>query len=287
MRKFASIANAVVWAGAVLLLAACAPVVAPPAVTNAPAASQPTPVAANTPEIVVELTDDSQVISETLPAGTRRITVKNTGKAVHASVFRRLKEGVTPEQFAAAFRENPFASLALTTQLGGPDLDPGASIAGYYQLDAGDYTIVDNAVEPKRFVPFRVEASPQASEQPPAATVAVEMKEYEFVIPAEIKAGKQWWQFTNSGQNLHQAIIVKLAEGKTVDDVIAWNDTQEGPEPFTLVAFWNVMSPGVKSWGELDLPAGTYWLLDFLPDPSKDGMPNAAQGMAKEITATE
>jgi len=238
-------------------------------------------------ELIVELTDERLVIPETLPAGIRRVTANNTGQAWHAVIFRRLNEGVTPEQFAAAFAESPFDSLALTTQLGGPDLAPGASKPGYFQFQPGAHVLVDNATAPPRFAPFTVVASTEAEATPPAAAVTVEMREHAFIMPTEIKAGAQWWQFTNTGENVHQAGIVKLAEGKTLDDAIAWNETGEGPEPFEWVEFWNVMSPGVTSWGELDLPAGAYWVLDFLPDPAREGQSNMALGMATEIVVTE
>ena len=287
MRRFASITRGVGLAGLVLLLAACTPVVAPPA---ANVATEPPPAAsagAEESEFVVELTDDSQIMPETLPAGTLRIVAKNTGEDWHAVIFRRLNEGVTPEQFAAAFAENPFASLALTTLLGGPDVAPGTSAAGYYQFAPGAHALVDNATAPPRFVPFTVEASSAAGAQPPEAAVTVEMKEQEFVMPAEIKAGPQWWQFTNAGENIHMLGIVKLAADKTVDDILAWYETEEGPEPYEWVAFWNLMSPGVTSWGELDLPAGAYWVLGFQTGPTAEGMAPPTLGVTKELTVTE
>jgi hypothetical protein len=270
-------------AGMLLALAGCVPITRT-LPTSAPSAAL---ASASASEVIVELTDERQVIAETLPAGIRRVTANNTGQAWHAVIFRRLNEGVTPEQFAAAFAENPFGSLALTTQLGGPDVAPGASRPGYFQFQPGAHVLVDNATAPPRFVPFTVAASTEAAAAPPAAAVTVEMKEHAFIMPTEIKAGAQWWQFTNTGQNVHQMGIVKLAAGKTLDDAVAWNETGEGPEPFEWVEFWNVMSPGVTSWGELALPAGTYWVLDFLPDPTREGQSNMALGMAKEIVVTE
>lgn len=268
-----------------LLVAALALVAAgcsAPAAAPAPTAT-PVPV----PAVTVEASDTALTIPADVPAGVVAVTAKNTGQEWHAVIFRRLNEGVTPEQFAAAFAESPFGSLALTTQLGGPDVAPGASTSGYFHFQPGAHVLVDNATAPPRFVPFTVAASTEAAAAPPAAAVTVEMKEHAFIMPEEIKAGAQWWQFTNTGQNVHQMGIVKLAAGKTLDDVIAWNETGEGPEPLEWVEFWNVMSPGVTSWGELALPAGTYWVLDFLPDPTREGQSNMALGMAKEIVVTE
>ncbi len=276
MTQFASMVRGIALGGVLLALAACVSPAQLVLLTATPAA----------PELLVELTDEIQLMPETVSAGARRITVKNTGEDWHAVIFRRLNDGVTMEQFTAAFQENPFESLALTTQLGGPDIAPGTNTTGYFQFQPGAHVLVDNATAPPRFVAFTVEASTE-DDALPAAEVMVEMKEHEFVMPTEIKTGIQWWQFTNTGQNTHQMGIVKLAADKTLDDAIAWNESGEGPEPFEWVAFWNVMSPGVTSWGELDLPTGTYWALDFLPDPTNDGLSNMAQGMAKEITVIE
>lgn len=284
MRKNASLLAVVVLAGLVPVLGACTPIVAPPAAT---VISAPPPASADVPEYVIELTDDSQVISPTLPAGTLRIVAKNTGKDWHAVIFRRLNEGVTPEQFAAAFAESPFRSLALTTQLGGPDVAPGTSTAGYYRFEPGAHALVDNATAPPRFVPFTVAASTATAAQPPGATVAVEMKDDEFVMPAAIQTGPQWWQWTNAGQSINMMGIVKLAPDKTVDDIRAWYETEEGPEPYEWVAFWNLMSPGATSWGELDLPVGAYWVLGFQTELTPEGMAPPALGVTKELTVTE
>jgi hypothetical protein len=113
------------------------------------------------------------------------------------------------------------------------------------------------------------------------------MREHEFVMPETISPGPQWWEFHNTGQAPHQMGIVRLQEGKTLDDIGVWLDSEEGPPPWEDVAFWNVMSPGQRSWGVLDLPPGAFLVLDFLPAPSQDGMPNFALGMAREITVAE
>lgn len=75
--------------------------------------------------------------------------------------------------------------------------------------------------------------------------------------------------------------------GKSIDDVIAWYETEEGPEPYEWVAFWNVMSPGVTSWGELDLPVGAYCVLGFQTHPAADGMAPPVLAVTSEIVVTE
>ncbi|HQY94133.1 hypothetical protein [Caldilinea sp.] len=282
MNQLAKIVRQALLAAALLTQAAC---VSPAALT--PATPTSTSRADAAPEYVLDLTDAVQTAPPTLPAGVRSITAKNIGQEVHAVIFKRLNEDVTMEQFTAAFTENPFFSLRLTTQLGGPDTAPGTSTAGYYQFQPGAYVLTDNATQPPRFAAFTVEASTVADAQPPAAAVTVEMQDGELVMPAEIKPGAQWWQFTNASQKMHMLGIVKLAAGKTVDDIVAWDKSGNGTEPFEWIAFWNLMSPGVTSWGELDLPPGAYWGLDFATEPTEAGMTPPALGTLKAITVTE
>ena len=285
MRRFRRIAEGIAVAGIVLALAGCIrPVTRTPS-TPVPAAQ--TETATTVLEYAVDLSDDAMTAPSELPAGLRSVTVNNTGQEWHAAIFRRLNADVTMEQFTAAFQENPFGSLPLTTQLGGPDVAPGESIRGVYQFEPGAYILVDNWTTPPRFTTFTVVESTEADVQPPLASITVEMKEHEFVMPATIAAGTQWWQFTNSGEHLHQAGIIKLHDGKTIEDVAAWLEDEQGPPPGDEVAFWNVMSPGEQSWGELTLPAGVYWVTDGLPDPTADFASNMTLGMAKEITVTE
>jgi hypothetical protein len=244
------------------------------------------PAAAATGLAVIH-SDTAIAAPESVPAGVRLVTVQNNGSDWHASIFRRLNDDVTMEQFTAAFQENPFGSLPLTTQLGGPDLAPGQSAQVVLNLLPGQYVVVDNWVEPPRFVPFTAVDQAVADDAPPQAAVAVEMREHEFIMTLKIQAGRQWWQFSNTGAAPHQVGIIKLLAGKTLDDVAAWLDSEEGPPPWKDVAFWNVMSPGQQSWGEMDLPAGAYLALDFLPDFNNDGAPNFSLGMVAELTVVE
>ena len=228
-----------------------------PIVTTIPNTDQPVDAAVQeaTADLSVVHTDSELVVPETIPAGLQRITIENNGEAWHATIIRRLKNEVTMGDFEAAFQENPFGSLPLTIQLGGPDLAPGTHSEALFQFEPGDYVVVDNWTEPPRMQPFSVIAGDEVDASPPETTISVEMREHEFVIPATIEAGPQWWAFHNTGEAVHQAGIAKLAQGKSVDDIVAWFDTEDGPPPWEDVAFWNVMSPDQQSWGLVESTA--------------------------------
>ena len=47
------------------------------------------------------------------------------------------------------------------------------------------------------------------------------------------------------------------------------------------------MSPGVTSWGELDLPVGACWVLISQTEMTPEGMTPPALAVTKELTVTE
>ena len=47
------------------------------------------------------------------------------------------------------------------------------------------------------------------------------------------------------------------------------------------------MSPGVTSWGEIEIEPGNYVALDFMPDFTSESGLNVDKGMYKQITVTE
>lgn len=86
----------------------------------------------------------------------------------------------------------------------------------------------------------------------------------------------------------HQAAMVRLADGKTVDDVKAFLAGAEsgaapsGPPPFTVGGGTTAVDPGGSVTVTQALPAGTYAFFCFVPGP--DGAPHFAKGMAATIT---
>ena len=86
--------------------------------------------------------------------------------------------------------------------------------------------------------------------------------------------------FDNSaGKEAHQAALIKLADGKTVDDAKAFFASEAaptGPPPFNVAGGTTAVDPGGKIAITQSLPAGTYVFLCFVPDA--DGCPALRQG---------
>jgi hypothetical protein len=257
------------------------------ATANTPASTGPGPAAtaqaATPPQYTITLSAETISIPDDIPAGLVELSIDNVDTQWHSAIIRHLNEDVSLEKFSAAFQEEPRSTFPMTSFIGGPDVPGGKAMPGYYTLQSGTYVVVDNWVEPWRFASFQVEGE-TAPAQPPQAEVIVHMKEYAFDMPESLPGGRQLWQFTNQGQFLHNLGIIRLGEGKSMDDVIAWTKEQQGPEPFEYYTMWNLLSPGATSWGEIELQPGEYLAVDFMPDFANEGGWNMEQGMVWAFT---
>jgi hypothetical protein len=126
-------------------------------------------------------------------------------------------------------------------------------------------------------------AAPAASAAP--STVTVIATDYSFDAPAEVPAGLTTFHLVNRGPAIHHVQLVRLGEGKTMDDFMAalkaggpppeWVTMEGGPNPSEL---------GDTSRTTLRLEPGNYAMLCFVPDP--DGTPHVAKGMVRPLTVT-
>jgi hypothetical protein len=256
-------------------------------------AAAPTPTAVPIPEVTVEVSDSGITAPAEMPAGLVAVTIQNSGQAPAGPIFARLNDGVTQEQFleTMATDESGTAALAMVTLLGGAQAAPGASARAVYDLQPGNYVAVGLAEGPPQIASFTVAAGSSAAPAEPAATVNAELKDFQFTLPDQIKAGAQTWKIENTGGQWHEMGIFKLNEGVTVDDLMAMMMSGEesgGPPPFEQMAFWSPMSEGQHAWMDVDLPAGTYTVLCFLPDfASTPPVSHLEHGMVRTLTVTE
>jgi hypothetical protein len=79
---------------------------------------------------------------------------------------------------------------------------------------------------------------------------------------------------------------VKLNEGTTVEQVVAaFTSTEQpsGPPPWTSAGGIAGIAPETTAAMEVDVEAGDYALICFIPDPAS-GKPHAALGMVGGVT---
>ena len=138
-------------------------------------------------------------------------------------------------------------------------------------------------------------SDPTATLLPPTATptpqinqVSFTAEDYSFTGPASIPAGMTAITLVNAGQELHHQQLVKLAEGLTLQDLLAALESEEeGPPPpgVSISGGVGLLAPGVTGRITLDLEAGNYAMICFVGDAN--GVPHVALGMVTTLTVTE
>ena len=109
--------------------------------------------------------------------------------------------------------------------------------------------------------------------------------DYAFAGPDTIRAGLTTVRMQTGGKEMHQISIFRIDSGKTVADVnAAMKNPNAPPAWFKEVAGVNAPAPGLAAEVTMNLDAGNYMLLCFIPSP--DGVPHVAKGMVKPLTVT-
>ena len=190
----------------------------------------------------------------------------------------RLNDDVTMEQFMATLQEDPEAAIPMVTLHGGVgELPKGASGRVAVDLPEGQYVLIclipsaDGVPHLAKGMikPLQVVAKSSAEVvEAPQADVEIAAKDFNFILPEEIKSGAQTWKITNEGPQPHEMMIYKLAPNMTVADVQSYMQTMEGPPPFEPVGGLQGIMMGDTGYLDLDLEAGNYFATCFIPDPA-------------------
>ncbi len=116
--------------------------------------------------------------------------------------------------------------------------------------------------------------------------ITVTTTDFAFESPAEVPGGLVTFRLVNQGPSPHHIQLVKLDEGKTVDDFLAalkaggppprWATMAGGPNPRELQDTASTT---------LALEPGSYAMVCFVPTP--DGVPHLMKGMVRPLTVTQ
>jgi uncharacterized cupredoxin-like copper-binding protein len=106
-------------------------------------------------------------------------------------------------------------------------------------------------------------------------------------VPATVTAGAVTVTATNNGQEEHQATILRLNDGVTLQQALGdfAADPNKGFADVKLFGGPNSAAPGASIATTQDLPAGNYAFVCLIP--GADGIPHAAKGMLAEFQVTE
>ena len=286
-------------AAAALTLAACgdddddaaseATTTAPAATTAAPATTEaPTTTAAPTTTESPATTEASATAEDT---GTSEGTA--TTDDPYCALVMEMYEQETPpsaEQLGQYQEIAPEEIQGAVSVAVGPLVAAGEDMVAFFATYAEDD--VEQAIEEINAFEDETCGTDHGDTTPPegasrdiepdAARIDVVATDYAFDIPA-VEAGRTSFVLTNDGHEAHFLLLVKLAEGVTLEQAMASEDPTgmiEGEWETGLAA------PGGEDEEVItfDLEPGTYGALCFISGP--DGTPHAFMGMQKEFTVS-
>jgi hypothetical protein len=199
------------------------------------------------------------------------------------------------------------------TRFGGPGgVAPGDTSSVTQRLEPGEYVwicpIEDETGAPhfgkgevKRFVvagEASAASAPSAATIPttaPRADVEVRLLDFGFEFDSVPAAGRHTIRVVNAGVEPHDLVLMKLAPGRTAEDVAALLNPEnarrdapsaEPPPPFeslvTPVGGAAAMAPGMEVFFDAELTPGDYALLCMATAP--DGRSHIEHGMIRQVT---
>jgi len=283
MSNFVRVGSVVV--AIIAIIAACVPIT-----MSVPAGSTATTI----PQIVIHAHDFAYDVPEQIDAGWVSFVLENHGTEPHHLQLARLNDGVTPDQLGQALQQGPLAAMPLVTFPGGPGpVDPQGRQEITAELTPGLYVLLCLIPSPdgvphvaKGMIAFTevVAADAQVDSALPAVAGVVKLLDYSFVLPEAIQPGQQVWQVVNEGTEAHEINLIKLNEGKSLADVLAFIENPAGPPPFTNAGGFQAVDPGKSGYVTLDLTAGAYVALCHVPSPKHEGKAHELLGMVLPFT---
>ncbi len=241
------------------------------------------------------------------PGGLTTITLDNIGGEEHQAQFVKMNEGVTFEQLqnTLATDETGAEALALVSVAGGVAPVAGGETGRVtHDLSEGTYAVlcfVPTADGTPHYAEgmiteFEVTAPEGAEPQPPGGQANLTVSDFTFGSGLTLPAGSaSTVQVVNNGPQPHEVAIVALEEGFTVEQLTALFTEEEptpaagetpeeqGPPPFSAAGGLGAIPPSSDGYMQVNLPAGNYAFLCFVPDPGT-GAPHAALGMVGSLT---
>lgn len=240
---------------------------------------------------VTLVADDYSIASpDTLQAGAVTLKLVNRGNEFHHVWVGRLDGGRTVEDLLAAMK-TPGPLPAWVRDMGGPNAPApgGGESNATLTLTPGSYFVACVIPGPdgvphlmKGMIrPLTVVRTPKPAADP-VGDMIITLLDYSFTLSAPLTPGKHLIEVRNSGAQPHEIELVRLAPGKTAEEVLAWVHKPEGTPPGLPLGGVAPLGRGGVNWFEVDLEPGKYAVICFLPD-MKDGKPHFMHGMVREI----
>jgi plastocyanin len=260
----------------------------------ASASASPAPSSAAAATLAVTGKEYAFDLPASVPAGVTAITLTNAGKEEHQAQLVKIADGKTITDLLGALQSpDQSAALKLVTLSGGPNgVAPGATGTATVDLKPGAYAFLcfisgpDGTPHVAKGMVAPLEVTGTATTTAlPAADASLTLKDFSFDLDS-LTAGKHTVTVKNDGPQAHEATIVKLNDGVTIDTIkgmLSASPAPAGPPPWTDVGGITGISPGTTANMHVDLPAGNYAFICFVPDAAT-GKPHFQLGMIGGLT---
>jgi len=247
---------------------------------------------------------------DTLPEGWTTFRLANHGAEVHYGHIVQLEPGRTVGELVEAYAEAIRTSgprPKWVTRFGGPGgAAPGGSSSVTQYLEPGSYVwicpVEDSGGHPHfakgESKPFVVRAAGPAGSNrgaAPHADMVVRLLDFSFALDTPIQSGRHTIRVENAGVEPHDLALLKLAPGKTIEDVQTWLNPErarrteaasDSAPPLeslgTIAGGIAAIAPGMQSFFEADFTAGEYVLTCMATAP--DGRSHIEHGMIRQVS---
>lgn len=250
------------------------------AALTAPASAPPT--------ITVTAKDFAFEAPDRMPAGAVTVHLVNHGQVMHHAQLVRIEGGHTLEELVAAEKTGDFPDWAVWE--GGPGVvAPGGEATVTLDLEPGTYywlCFIETGGQPHLDMGMvqRVTVDGADDEALPEADRTIVMDDYSYEIDEPLTPGRHVIRVENRASQPHEMVLVKLAPGKSVDDVLAFlDDGRQGDPPGRPIGGMQALTKGEVANVQVYLDPGRYGMICFVPDAG-DGAPHFAHGMVDEFT---
>ncbi|HEV2669702.1 MAG TPA: hypothetical protein VGU74_01305, partial [Gemmatimonadales bacterium] len=198
-------------------------------------------------------------------------------------------QGPVPEWWHA------FLAIQPTFPGGAGEVVPGDTSVITTNLTPGNYVIAcfipspDGKWHVQKGMHRRLVVAAAAGATAPAAAgpksdLTVTLSDYAFNISAPVTAGTHTIRVENSGPQVHELAVERLAPGKTLADWQRWAQGGMKGQPVSIpVGGFTGPDKGKVGWVTLTFTPGTYLFLCYVPD-AKDGAPHLVHGMVQLVT---
>jgi hypothetical protein len=115
----------------------------------------------------------------------------------------------------------------------------------------------------------------------PPPVVHVTATNYAFQAPDTLPSGVTTFHMMNQGTEVHHVVLVKMPLG----DFQKMTPTEPPPASLVVLGGPNAAVPGGTAEATVDLQAGEYTLVCFVPGP--DGKPHMMSGMTRALIVTQ